>query len=147
MTYFADLAPLTYLGRCRGDARAVGWLEADHDFRRGDVAPAVVTALESLLLHTWAPVETSGWHDCSLCGRQPEDGPITRQIAGSHEVLGVRNLLVPAGQVIYGAPSLILHYIEEHGYQPPAEFIAALLTLDPTAAAYRVDCQRIWYGN
>ncbi len=147
MTYFADLAPFTYLGPCSGDARAVGWLEAEHDYLRGDVEPGVITALERLFQHAWQPVTTAGWHDCSLCGRKLEDGPITREIAGTHELLGVKNLLVPAGSVIYGAPSLIIHYIEDHGYQPPDEFLEALRLLDPTVDEYQAECERIWNGS
>jgi hypothetical protein len=33
---------------------------------------------------------------------------------------------VPGDDVIYAAPLLIVHYIEEHGYLPPAEFLKAL---------------------
>jgi hypothetical protein len=69
-----------------------------------------------------------------------------REIGGRKELLGVKNLLVPAGDVIYAAPSLIIHYIEHHGYKPPDEFLAALAALDPTGDGYRADCERIWNG-
>jgi hypothetical protein len=147
MTYFADLAPIGYLGKNSGKALAVGWLEADHDYPRGAVGPDVVAALERLYQHTWQPVTAAGWHDCSLCGRKPEDGPITREIGGERELLGAKNLLVPAGSVIYAAPSLILHYIENHGYRPPDEFLEALRALDPTEEGYKAECVRIWYGT
>jgi hypothetical protein len=28
---------------------------------------------------------------------------------------------------VYAAPSLVLHYVRDHGYGPPAEFVAAVL--------------------
>ena len=146
MTYFADLASFTYLGACSGDARAIAWLEADHDHVRGDVHPDVIAALERLFLNAWQPITAAGWHDCSLCGRKETDGPIMREIVGKHEMMGASNLLVPAGNVIYAAPSLIIHYIEEHGYKPPDAFIEALSAIDPTADEYRAECERIWYG-
>jgi len=59
-----------------------------------------------------------------------------REIAGKHEMMGASNLLVPAGNVIYAAPSLIIHYIEEHGYKPPHAFLEALSAIDPTADEY-----------
>jgi hypothetical protein len=33
---------------------------------------------------------------------------------------------VAGEQVVYAAPLLIIHYIEEHGYLPPAEFLEAV---------------------
>ena len=147
MTYFADLAPFTYLGPCSADALAVGWLEADHDYVRGDVPPDVVVALERLFQHAWEPVTAKGWHDCSLCGRQPGDGPITREIAGRRALVGAKNLLVPAGSVMYAAPSLVIHYIEDHGYKPPDEFVAALRALDPASDEYPAECARLWNGG
>lgn len=33
---------------------------------------------------------------------------------------------VTGGQVIFAAPVLIVHYIEDHGYLPPAEFLRAV---------------------
>jgi hypothetical protein len=147
MTYFADLAPFIYLGRSAGDVRGVGWLEGDHDFVCGDVPPGVVTALEQLFLHAWQPVTAAGWHDCSLCGRKESDGPLTREIGGTRHLMGVANLLVPAGDVIYAAPSLIIHYIEDHRYRPPDAFLEALAAIDPAADAYGSECERIWYGG
>jgi hypothetical protein len=145
VTYFDDLAPCTYLGPSRGCALAVGWLEAGHDYAHGRVEPDIVAALARLFEHAWEPVTTHGWHDCSLCARQPEDGPITREIAGQRELLGVKNLLVPFRGVIYAAPSLIIHYIEAHGYRPPDAFVEALGAIDPTAAHYRAECERLWF--
>ncbi|MBL8793993.1 MAG: hypothetical protein JNM56_08810 [Planctomycetia bacterium] len=34
---------------------------------------------------------------------------------------------MPAGNLLYIFPEMIVHYIEAHGYKPPAEFMAALL--------------------
>jgi hypothetical protein len=146
MTHFADLAAFTYLGPCAGDARAVGWLEAEHEFVRGDVPSDAMGRLELLFQHAWQPVYAKGWHDCSLCGFTVKNPPIMREIGGRKELLGVKNLLVPAGDVIYAAPSLIIHYIEDHGYKPPDEFLEALATIDPTQDEYRAECERIWNG-
>lgn len=144
MTYFADLAPFTYLGPTRARALAVGWLEADHDYPRGEVGPGAVEALERLFVHAWEPITAGGWHDCSLCPRKPTDGPITRLIAGRRELLGVKNLLLPAGDLIYAAPSLVIHYIEDHGYKPPDAFTDALLANDPSSDEYVAECKRLF---
>jgi hypothetical protein len=61
-------------------------------------------------------------------------------------LLGVKNLLVPCRGLIYAAPSLVIHYIEAHGYKPPDAFVEALRQLDPAAPPYRTECERLWYG-
>ena len=42
------------------------------------------------------------------------------------EVVGHGHHLILSGKVVYVCPVLILHYILEHGYAPPEEFIAAV---------------------
>ncbi|TJZ92429.1 DUF7919 family protein [Actinacidiphila oryziradicis] len=56
-----------------------------------------------------------GEHYCEIC-------PSGARIAGNGEV----HVITPDG-IIYCAPWLILHYIEDHGYVPPAEFVDGLL--------------------
>jgi hypothetical protein len=94
--------------------RAVGWLEAGHPYRRGPVPEAFVAALRRQVAEAYQPVLYMGFHPCSLC-------PEGRQRAG------LRNLLVPTERLLYVAPELIAHYVEDHGYQPPEEFVAAVL--------------------
>jgi hypothetical protein len=62
----------------------------------------------------YQPVLFMGIHECTLC---PKD---SRKV-------GYRNLLIPTRHLLYVAPELIIHYIEDHGYQPPKEFIGAVL--------------------
>ena len=103
-----------------------------------------IAQLERLILHGWQPVCAAGWHDCSLCGRKPTDGPLMRPIAGEPTMIGAANLFVPASDVLYVAPSLVIHYVEDHGYLPPEEFLVALRAVEPTSARYRQACRRLW---
>jgi hypothetical protein len=41
--------------------------------------------------------------------------------------LGVSNLFVPADNFVFAAPSMILHYIHGHGYDPPSSFWDAVM--------------------
>ena len=59
-----------------------------------------------------------GVHECDLC--PPGEGP-----EGNGEVR-----IPGAPGLAYAAPSLIIHYITEHGYQPPEAFIDAVLAVD-----------------
>jgi hypothetical protein len=141
MTYFADLAPCTYF---RGDAAwllALGWLEADHPYPRGPVSAEDIAALDRLALQTWQPMFAMGWHDCSLCGRTK---PIVGSIGTEQKLLGVDNIFVPQGEVMYVAPTLVLHYIDTHGYRPPEGFLRAVRLTDPARAEYVRECERLW---
>ena len=136
MTHFADLT---------GDPiQHVGWLEAGQPYSRGAATPADVRLLERLVLRTWKPMFGShGWHDCTLCGRKPADGPIMRNIDGRATLLGGSEIYLPDGEILYSAPTLILHYIEVHEYQPPEAFLRALRAVDPGAPEYHARCGAI----
>jgi len=64
-----------------------------------------------------------GWHSCEfrscresgLPGRIPKDG------------LGCAEIRVVGKGVIYAAPDLIYHYVDEHWYGPPEPFVDAVL--------------------
>ena len=51
-----------------------------------------------------------GVHECEFCGK----------------CVGIDNLIVPSVEVVYVASEMIVHYITDHGYQPPDEFFTAL---------------------
>jgi hypothetical protein len=46
-------------------------------------------------------------------------------------------MIVPSRASVYIAPDLIVHYVEQHRYAPPAEFVDAMLACpEPSSAAY-----------
>ena len=136
MTYFQDLS---------GEViRHIGWLEAGHDHARGAVTAGDLVLIERLVMHTWKPpFAANGWHDCSLCGRKPGDGPLRRVIEGSEALLGVWQIYIPDGDIMYEAPTLIVHYIEDHGYLPPAAFLQAASKVDPRSPEYHAACDAL----
>jgi hypothetical protein len=134
VAYFADLSPCTYGGdplhldpyrpRIVPPPVAVGWLDENHEFARGPVDPTVRAKLGELFANPWEWGSFRGFHGCGLCERDWDEkaDPEGRGIAK-----GVKNLLVPGKGVQYFTPHLILHYIEHHAYQPPAEFCDAVV--------------------
>jgi hypothetical protein len=97
---------------------AVGWLEVDHPYRRGEVDPDWLRALTEFAREPWQPVICSGVHRCSLCGPRPVLDPI----AFHRLVIGASNLLIPGDHEVFVAPELIVHYITGHGYRPTERF-------------------------
>ncbi|MFO7167887.1 MAG: hypothetical protein DIU80_007635 [Chloroflexota bacterium] len=157
MTWYADLEPCTYFPDASDRLLAVGWLEQEHPYTRGQASPAVIDRFAELLQTqgTHFPAGCLGLHTCSLCPDAPDAHrvipPYTHR-NGRRISLGVTNLFVPGNGVVYVAPSLALHYMVEHEYLPPQEFCDALLSCPPIGSAeyYRLfeqngpACWREW---
>jgi hypothetical protein len=138
MSYFADLTEYTYFSRQRqyppvpGEKELVnvGWLDIDHEFTTGDVPSQFIVTLKYLLDHNRCQ-HTRGAHECPYC---PDARPgYIKDQTGSAEIR------VPSGNIIYCCPELIYHYVLEHGYKPPQEFIDATLEYDPNKQEYEED--------
>lgn len=121
--YFKDLT--TYEYRSKEDSLNIGWLDKDHLFEQGDVPDAFIEKLWKYLRY---PVRVCrGFHVCDLC-ENPERGVPIAEFKGKRREVGYYEIRVwgKAGSV-YAAPSLIFHYILQHGYKPPQEFIDAVM--------------------
>lgn len=116
MSYFPDMGRRSMVAV--GDhIRAIGWLHPDHLYAKGVVSEDFLSRLRKFadrsgrsgeaLYFAW-PV---GAHTCEFC----------------REAHGVGNFGVPSDGLLFVAPEMIVHYVEEHGYRPPAEFVAAVL--------------------
>ena len=112
MTIIADLERCDYLPVPSDGLVAIGWLGREAEYTRGAVTSEFVDKLKDLFVNPWQPVVSGGWHECDLC---QFNGPCFND-----------NLFVPHEGKIYVAPEGIVHYIETHWYQPPAEFITAV---------------------
>ena len=134
MAFYEDGAPCDYFGpEFAGVLRAVGWLEAGRDYRRGTVEPRLVHKLTLLLSEPWEHERSVDPHACSLCPFT--GGPADFRLAKSPGMpavpLGNRNLYVPGGDVLYVVPSFVLHYIDAHHYAPPEAFTEAVWACPP----------------
>ena len=128
--YFPDLTELHLPGfEHFSQLVAIGWLESGHEFPRGDVNRQFVHKLADLLINPWQPATAMGRHSCGFC--RLTGGPSSFRLddaAYASEVsMGISNLWLPADGFLYVAPSLILHYMDAHGYVPPGEFQAAVM--------------------
>ena len=132
MTFFPELSPNTY-GRTEPDAQVlnVGRLAGGQPFARGSVS---YPFFRTLLRLSKSPVHLCrGTHVCPFCepprdiiAQDPHYYYIWSQRREGNGEIRVTGL----NRFIYVAPVLIVHYIAEHQYQPPEEFIDAVLRLD-----------------
>jgi hypothetical protein len=128
--YFADLTPYEYLKGNEPTVLNIGWLDTGHDFKRGEVPLGFLDRLRSL---AEKPAnQTRGFHLCPFC-KNESDG--TEVGLHTHIEQMVKVGAVSSAEIrvcrrdgrSYAAPILICHYIEAHGYQPPQEFIDAVM--------------------
>ncbi|MBI1832290.1 MAG: hypothetical protein HYR84_12675 [Planctomycetes bacterium] len=116
MSHFADLAHQSMVASGE-HVRAIGWLHPAHPYSKGDVSATFMSRLKQFAAESADSAESlffgafCGIHTCEFCGK-------------AH---GVANFGVPCDTLLYIAPEMIVHYIEEHGYCPPQEFVAAVL--------------------
>lgn len=115
MTYFPDLSPYQYSGQSRCgnyEVLNIGWLDGIHDFPKSTPDEKKLNQIKSLLEEARRIKFMMGKHLCEICGKE----------AG----VGEFHAYNPHTKKIYAAPALIVHYIEDHRYAPPEEFIEAV---------------------
>ena len=96
---------------------AVGWLENEKPFATGKVPTDFFEKLSELQKNPWTFASFCGFHECNIC-----------QFKGKS---GIKNIFIPYNNRIYVCPELITHYINNHFYLPPGEFIEAVLNCPP----------------
>lgn len=125
--YFKDLTT-------EGDQLVrVGWLSAEHPFPTGDMDPVLLRELVKVICGEHVN-EMKGEHYCEFCPGPPHRHSVTYR--REETMLGCSDIQVVTDDAAYLAPTLILHYVVEHNYLPPQEFLDAL-------AARRTDDIRI----
>ncbi len=127
--YFADLSPCEYYGL------SVGWLAKGHDFPRGALPSGF---LERLLERCRHPaIRHCGGHLCEFCPSLEH-----ARAAGDVELANGERVFVGSGfirvhpkqGIAFVAPTLVFHYVKDHGYLPPARFIEAVMQDNPENA-------------
>lgn len=108
MAYFPDFGKET--GVVSGPLiRAVGWLSSTQSFNQGWV-PAEFSDRLDLICERWDDgVEALGWPVAA--------GPYTCELCGDFHTAGIVG--IPGEGVLFVAPEMIAHYVDEHGYLPP----------------------------
>jgi hypothetical protein len=150
MAWFADLTPCTYFQPHSDKLLAVGWLERDHPFEQGPADLAFCDRFAEMIWNQGRhfPDAFFGSHGCTLCdtpdAQRNSDGSRTVEsyglglggmsYNGVKTDVGITNIFVPGEGVVYVAPSLVLHYMVDHGYLPPPEFREALLRCPPVGS-------------
>ena len=113
--------------------RAVGWL-GDFNPHEGNTPPECVSRLwEAYASKRIISDGTAGFHNCELCHGEQQwypggrVGPVAAWGDQQLRIVGHGHFLIRLDEIVYLSPVLILHYILDHGYQPPDAFLEAVL--------------------
>lgn len=126
MSYYKDLTPYTYHSSGIVDNTLnIGWLDVAFPYSKGKVTKYFINELFEFCRHKL--VRMRGFHECNLCLHQNKSLLVVKHNEETLS-LGDSEIRVFAGDgKIYAAPNLIYHYVTEHLYKPPDEFIQVVL--------------------
>jgi hypothetical protein len=135
MSFFPDMGCEAAIA-AGNHVRAIGWLHPDHPYTKGEVPSEFLSRLKQFTALSNESAEAlwfgaaGGFHTCEFCGG----------------ALGVANFGVPRGELLFVAPEMIVHYIEDHGYQPPKEFMESVIRSPlPDTEEYQVITEPFWH--
>lgn len=133
MTHYSDLTQYTYIAEASEDGLLnVGWLDASEPYPQGAVTPGFTKALARLCRE--GVFRTRGLHRCNLCPRSEGPGlppPTKYQVSGEEFTVGGAEIRVRGSEKMsYAAPDMIIHYVVDHKYLPPTEFVNAVISSD-----------------
>jgi hypothetical protein len=124
--YFADLTLCSYGGVREQNGLTVGWLDKLHGFPRGPVPTGFVERLAEICIRP--AVKHMGCHVCEFCDPRPDMTDQIDREAGSRSSTVIR--VVGRDGSVYFSPAMICHYITRHSYQPPEDFVRAVMEMD-----------------
>jgi len=126
MTYYKDLTPYEYFVK---DEKAtvpvlnIGWLSSNELFETGITSREFRVNLFQFCSPENRVLLARGFHICEFCSSKyvEDDQNQWDALKGNGEIR------IQGHSIIYAAPALIYHYVVEHNYKPPQEFIDAVL--------------------
>jgi hypothetical protein len=147
--HYADLLPYRVGDYESASTKNVGWLDRGKSFDKGTVKEDLVDKLleltmfdleqhhdartkrethpRSIIVHR---MHTGGEpFGCPFCGGKAIRVKSSRPGSPNKEmILGLNEMVLPAltQGLVYCFPTLLYHYVTEHYYQPPGEFLDAL---------------------
>lgn len=109
--------------------RCVGWLSTQHPCEMGAPASGLIEKLEAVIGHRSEDFDAHvnvvrGIHPCNFCDREIEFFP-----GAKRAFLGMSEIWIRSQSGWFASPSLVLHYITDHGYLPPMVFVQAVMEL------------------
>lgn len=99
---------------------AIGYLDITEEYQKGPVSQNFINKLRQV----WGDggvLGSLGHHECEFC---IDEGNYETRAKSSCEKI----IIDEKNNIQYKFPEMIFHYIEEHDYQPPEDFVLFILT-------------------
>jgi len=107
--------------------RAIGWLSCCREFTKGNVSKSFLRKLHLQIEDAWQPIITKEHHISTFLQPSIGRGQHSCELCDCTVFSENRNILVPSTHCLYISPAMILHYVMEHNYKPPTQYMKALL--------------------
>lgn len=131
--HYSDMSPYGYyLSFQLPQVYNVGWLDSNHPYPTGKTSPEFRAKLVDLCLsrqpfNSEVNLIRGARHACNICGAPS----MNIEKDGKKGILGASEIWVPgANGTHFASPSMIVHYVLEHDYLPPPEYIETVLKAD-----------------
>lgn len=138
MTYYQDLTRYEYYARGEPfdpGLLNIGWLSDAQPFEAGETSQEFQDRLFEFCLDKFVVHIARGFHVCELCHTSVEqwykEGKARYGKQAHWCGIGDGEIRVIGKTAAYAAPTLVYHYVVEHRYRPPQEFIDAVLSGPP----------------
>ncbi|MFK7804791.1 MAG: hypothetical protein AB8G95_24375 [Anaerolineae bacterium] len=105
------------------DPLAVGFVSRKYQFETGPVPTKFLQKLLPFCHPSKTVCQVPRAQNSALGGKQ-----IEVDIQGEKVMLGAAEIRVIGNEDIFAAPDLIYHYVADHNYLPPDEFIEAVMS-------------------
>ena len=130
------------------DTLAIGWLGKKSMFEKGVTSDEFRIKLLEYCKDDNVILICLGHHICEFCvvTTEPWYSLSVERYGQNTSLLGQGNgeIRIPGKNVNYAAPSMIYHYVVEHNYKPPDEFIeAVIIGPEPTRIEYKEYLRRV----
>ena len=127
----------------------IGWLGSGMSYSTGETSSDFVEKIKRLIINSetssFKPIvwRCRGQDRCPVCDLQDLVLGDGRNI----EVLGSSELFIPSSlqnNLYFVSPSLIYHFILEHAYLPPSQFIDSVMAIDENS---QFDGEKIYMSS
>ncbi len=146
MAYYEDLSRYSYSPEDY-EMLNIGFLDCKHSFKRAPVPIEIICRIIKLIESPY--IQHRGFHTCEIC--EPSN-----EVASNQDYLSAWQRSRSGSSIIkvhgltgldYASPSLIVHYITEHQYCPPIEFLESVVGKDMNTYIEEINSKFIRVDN
>lgn len=141
---YTDLSSYSHnLKKSLPDVMNIGWLDKSSDYKTGSIGNEFIEKLIAIYLNDdefngRTKLARSTNAVCNICGCV---SPLIKKNGISYSI-DLEEIWIPSiGNGHFASPAIVIHYIIDHSYVPPDEYIQSVLAVDLKSP---YSAQEIW---